>query len=95
LDEYYPHEEAERQFATAVDWGRYAELFEYDAGEDRLYLPYLYVKIGGGDTLVVQTDGDNSSQLRDLVPVHISGDLCHLFDLQGEAVLKTRRHHLA
>ncbi|MEG4483591.1 AAA-associated domain-containing protein [Microcoleus sp. D2_18a_B4] len=39
LDEYYPHEEAERQFATAVDWGRYAELFEYDAGEARLYLP--------------------------------------------------------
>lgn len=28
---------------------------------------YLYVKIAGGDTLVVQTDGDNSSQLRDLV----------------------------
>ncbi|MEH1783978.1 nitrate/sulfonate/bicarbonate ABC transporter ATP-binding protein [Nostoc sp.] len=41
LDEYYPHEEAERQFATAVDWGRYAELFEYDASEDRLYLPEL------------------------------------------------------
>jgi multiple sugar transport system ATP-binding protein len=55
---------------------------------------YLYVKIVGGDTLVVQTDGDNSSQLRDLVPIHISGDLCHLFDLQGEAVSKTRRHHL-
>jgi multiple sugar transport system ATP-binding protein len=55
---------------------------------------YLYVKIAGGDTLVVQTDGDNSSQLRDLVPIHISGDLCHLFNLQGEAVPKTRRHHL-
>ena len=55
---------------------------------------YLYVKIEGGDTLVVQTDGDNSSQLRDLVPIQISGDLCHLFDLQGEAVSKTRRHHL-
>lgn len=41
LEEYYPHEEAERQFATAVDWGRYAELFEYDASEDRLYLPEL------------------------------------------------------
>jgi NitT/TauT family transport system ATP-binding protein len=41
LDEYYPHEEAERQFATVVDWGRYAELFEYDASEDRLYLPEL------------------------------------------------------
>ena len=39
LDEYFPHEEAERQFATAVDWGRYAELFEYDASEDRVYLP--------------------------------------------------------
>jgi multiple sugar transport system ATP-binding protein len=56
---------------------------------------YLYVKIAGGDTLVVQTDGDNSSQLRDLVPIHISGDLCHLFNLQGEAVSKTRRHHLS
>ncbi|WAL61849.1 ABC transporter ATP-binding protein [Thermocoleostomius sinensis] len=38
-DEHFPHEEAERQFATAVDWGRYAELFEYDASEERLYLP--------------------------------------------------------
>ena len=55
---------------------------------------YLSVKIASGDTLIVQTDGDNSSQLRDLVPIHISGDLCHLFNLQGEAVPKTRRHHL-
>lgn len=55
---------------------------------------YLYVKIAGRDTVVVQTDGDNSSQLHDLVPVHISGELCHLFNLQGEAVSKTRRHHL-
>ncbi len=39
LDEYYSHEEAERQFATAVDCGRYTELFKYDAGENRLYLP--------------------------------------------------------
>jgi NitT/TauT family transport system ATP-binding protein len=38
-DEHFPHDEAERQFATTVDWGRYAELFEYDASEDRLYLP--------------------------------------------------------
>jgi NitT/TauT family transport system ATP-binding protein len=38
-DEYFPHEETERQFATVVDWGRYAELFEYDASEGRLYLP--------------------------------------------------------
>ena len=39
LDEHYPHEEAARQFFTAVDWGRYAELFEYNASEERLYLP--------------------------------------------------------
>jgi NitT/TauT family transport system ATP-binding protein len=38
-DDYFPLEEAERQLATAVDWGRYAELFEYDASEGRLWLP--------------------------------------------------------
>lgn len=38
-DDYFPTEEAERQLATAVDWGRYGELFEYDAGEGRLTLP--------------------------------------------------------
>ncbi len=39
LDELYPSEEALRQFDTVVDWGRYAELFEYDASERQLYLP--------------------------------------------------------
>jgi NitT/TauT family transport system ATP-binding protein len=38
-DDYFPSEEAERQLATAVDWGRYAELFEFNAGEGRLSLP--------------------------------------------------------
>jgi len=38
-DDYFPSEEAERQLTTAVDWGRYAELFEFDAGEGRLTLP--------------------------------------------------------
>ncbi|MBV9384952.1 MAG: nitrate/sulfonate/bicarbonate ABC transporter ATP-binding protein [Chroococcidiopsidaceae cyanobacterium CP_BM_ER_R8_30] len=50
FDEYYPHAEAERQFATAVDWGRYAELFEYDADEERLYLPEP-VEVGSGERL--------------------------------------------
>ena len=37
LDEHYPEEKAERQFATAVDWGRYAELeFDADGGLLRL-----------------------------------------------------------
>jgi len=39
LDDHFAQNEAEHQFATAVDWGRYAELFEYDATEARLFLP--------------------------------------------------------
>ena len=38
-DDHFPNEEAERQMATAIDWGRYGELFEYDASEGRLTLP--------------------------------------------------------
>jgi NitT/TauT family transport system ATP-binding protein len=37
LDEHFSAEEAERQFETLVDWGRYALLFEYDRDEERLY----------------------------------------------------------
>lgn len=55
---------------------------------------YLYVKVAGGETAIVQTDGDNSSRVRDLVPIHINGELCHLFNAQGEAIAKARRHHL-
>ena len=36
LEEHYPEQEARAQFNTAVEWGRYAELFEYDATEERL-----------------------------------------------------------
>jgi NitT/TauT family transport system ATP-binding protein len=39
LEEYYSANEAMRQFETAVDWGRYAELFEYEANEQRLSIP--------------------------------------------------------
>jgi NitT/TauT family transport system ATP-binding protein len=37
-NDHFPNEEAERQMATAIDWGRYDELFEYDACEGRLTL---------------------------------------------------------
>ena len=33
-----PSEKPERQFATMVGWGRYAELFGYNKDEDRFYL---------------------------------------------------------
>jgi NitT/TauT family transport system ATP-binding protein len=39
LDEHFSESEAEKQFQTLVDWGRYAHLFEYDADEERLYAP--------------------------------------------------------
>jgi NitT/TauT family transport system ATP-binding protein len=38
LDEHFSDTEAEKQFQTLIDWGRYAHLFEYDADEERLYL---------------------------------------------------------
>jgi NitT/TauT family transport system ATP-binding protein len=56
-DEHFPHEEAERQFATAVDWGRYAELFEYDASEDRLYLPETNLDVENPNPLSSSREG--------------------------------------
>ncbi|MBV8750957.1 MAG: nitrate/sulfonate/bicarbonate ABC transporter ATP-binding protein [Candidatus Eremiobacteraeota bacterium] len=38
LDEYYPPAESRKQFDTAVEWARYAELVEYDAEDERLTL---------------------------------------------------------
>lgn len=39
LDESFSEEEAKAQFETAVAWGRYAGLFEYDSDEGELRLP--------------------------------------------------------
>jgi NitT/TauT family transport system ATP-binding protein len=39
LDEQFSEEECQRQMETAVTWGRYAELFDYDAGHRRFVLP--------------------------------------------------------
>ncbi|MDP9122299.1 MAG: nitrate/sulfonate/bicarbonate ABC transporter ATP-binding protein [Acidobacteriota bacterium] len=38
LDEHFNEEEAQRQLNTAINWGRYAEIFDYDANSGRLYL---------------------------------------------------------
>jgi NitT/TauT family transport system ATP-binding protein len=38
LDEHFSEEEAQRQLATAIHWGRYAEIFDYDAQSGRLFL---------------------------------------------------------
>jgi NitT/TauT family transport system ATP-binding protein len=39
LDEQFSEEECLRQMETAVAWGRYAELFDYDAARRRFVLP--------------------------------------------------------
>jgi NitT/TauT family transport system ATP-binding protein len=39
LDEQFSEEESQRQLETAVTWGRYAELFDYDAARRRFVLP--------------------------------------------------------
>ncbi|MFT4112235.1 nitrate/sulfonate/bicarbonate ABC transporter ATP-binding protein [Silvibacterium sp.] len=39
LDEQFSEEETQRQLETAINWGRYAELFDFDAGKRRFVLP--------------------------------------------------------
>jgi NitT/TauT family transport system ATP-binding protein len=39
LDEQFSEEECLRQMETAVTWGRYAELFDFDAGRRRFVMP--------------------------------------------------------
>ena len=36
LDEHFAQDEVERQFETAMNWGRYAEIFDYDREKGRL-----------------------------------------------------------
>ena len=39
LDEQFSQEETQRQLETAINWGRYAELFDFDAGRRRFIRP--------------------------------------------------------
>ncbi len=39
LDEQFSEEETLRQLETAINWGRYAELFDFDAARRRFILP--------------------------------------------------------
>jgi len=50
LDEQFSEEECLRQIETAVAWGRYAELFDFDAGRRRFVLPDAPEEDIGGDT---------------------------------------------
>ena len=39
LDEQFSEEETQRQMETAVNWGRYSELFDFDAARRRFIMP--------------------------------------------------------
>jgi len=39
LDEQFSADETQRQLETAINWGRYAELFDFDASRRRFILP--------------------------------------------------------
>lgn len=38
LEEHFSEQETDRQLETAVNWGRYAELFDFDASNGRFYI---------------------------------------------------------
>ncbi len=41
LEEHFSAEETQRQIETALNWGRYGEIFSYDAESDKLFLARL------------------------------------------------------
>lgn len=52
LDEQFSDDESLRQLETAVTWGRYAELFDFDAARRRFFLPQAEeenAEINGGN----------------------------------------------
>src|SRR6201997_4605445 len=50
LDEQFSEEESRRQMETAITWGRYAELFDFDAARRRFVMPdALEESAEGGD----------------------------------------------
>jgi NitT/TauT family transport system ATP-binding protein len=41
LDEHFSEDETQKQIETALNWGRYAEIFSYDSESDKLFLQRL------------------------------------------------------
>jgi multiple sugar transport system ATP-binding protein len=56
---------------------------------------YLYIRPADGALLVVQADGNNPTRVHERVAVAIEPETCHLFDADGRALPRLRRHPLA
>jgi NitT/TauT family transport system ATP-binding protein len=39
IDEQFSEDESQRQMETAINWGRYAEIFDFDAARRRFVMP--------------------------------------------------------
>jgi len=48
LESYFSPDEAERQLDTAIDWGRYAELFAFDDQDGVFYQEQTHSSAPGG-----------------------------------------------
>ena len=53
----------------------------------------LYVRAPGGDTLIVQAEGDSRARVGDRVPIYIDGNLCHVFDSNDIAIPKAQQYN--
>ena len=49
LDEHFSGIEVQRQIETALDWGRYGDLFTYDPVTDRLQLDQPASAVDAGE----------------------------------------------
>ena len=65
LDEQFSEDETLRQLETAINWGRYAELFAYDAARRR-FIQRLERRIAPGNRPVAIPGDDQGSYGREL-----------------------------
>jgi NitT/TauT family transport system ATP-binding protein len=63
LDEHFAEDEVQRQFETAMNWGRYAEIFDYDRENGRLILAEHTITVEAPDTTAAETQNDVTPKL--------------------------------
>jgi NitT/TauT family transport system ATP-binding protein len=64
LDEHFSENEVQRQFDTAMNWGRYAEIFDYDRESGRL----MQAETAQGEGPQTETSTEHPSEKQDSTP---------------------------
>jgi hypothetical protein len=86
LDERMPSEEVQKQIETALDWGRYAEIFTYDAETDRLLLsqpPANGRSLGCVHSSVLKKNFTPPTIVREAISANHSVDSCSVPSFGG------------